>query len=90
MFNNAKKDLFLTEAKNIYKEVSKKYISETMRGNKVSNISNSNNKLDLESNNLKYNIKLNNDGSIKKFEVSNGTYCISGNFNNLRDRKSVV
>ena len=85
MFNNAKKDLFLTEAKNIYKEVSKKYISETMRGNKVSNISNSNNKLDLESNNLKYNIKLNNDGSIKKFEVSNGTYCISGNFNNLSE-----
>ena len=85
MFNNAKKDLFLTEAKNIYKEVSKKYISETMRGNKISNISNSNNKLDLESNNLKYNIKLNNDGSIKKFEVSNGTYCISGKFKNLSE-----
>ena len=85
MFNQAKKDMFLTEAKTIYKEISKKYISETMRGNKISIISNTNNKLDLESNNLKYKVKLNNDGSIKKFEVSNGTYCLSGEFNNLSD-----
>ena len=85
MFNQAKKDTFLTEAKTIYKEISKKYISETMKGNKISIISNTNNKLDLESNNLKYKVKLNNDGSIKKFEVSNGNYCISGKFNNLSD-----
>ena len=85
MFNQAKKDTFLTESKNIYKEISKKYISETMRGNKINNISNTNNKLDLESNNLKYNVKLNNDGSIKEFEVSNGTYCLSGKFNNLSE-----
>ena len=85
MFNQAKKDTFLTEAKTIYKEISKKYISETMKGNKINIISNTNNKLDLESNNLKYNIKLNNDGSIKEFEVSNGTYCLSGKFNNLSE-----
>ena len=85
MFNQAKKDTFLTEAKTIYKEISKKYISETMRGNKISIISNTNNKLDLESNNLKYKVKLNNDGSIEKFEVSNENYCISGKFNNLSD-----
>ena len=85
MFNQAKKDTFLTEAKTIYKEISKKYISETMRGNKISIISNTNNKLDLESNDLKYKVKLKNDGSIKKFEVSNENYCISGKFNNLSD-----
>ena len=85
MFNQAKKDTFLTEAKTVYKEISKKYISETMRGNKISIISNDNNKLELESNDLKYKIKLKNDGSIKKFEVSNGNYCISGKFNNLSD-----
>ena len=85
MFNQAKKDTFLTEAKTIYKEISKKYISETMRGNKISIVSNDNNKLELESNDLKYKVKLNNDGSIKKFEVSNGNYCISGKFNNLSD-----
>ena len=83
MFNQAKKDVFLTDAKNIYKEISKKYISENMKGNKISNISNNNNKLDMDTNDLKYNVKLNNDGSIKKFEVSNGNYCISGKFNNL-------
>ena len=85
MFNQAKKDTFLTESKNIYKEISKKYISETMKGNKINIISNTNNQLDLESNNLKYNIKLKGDGSIKKFQVSNGTYCLSGKFNNLSD-----
>ena len=85
MFNQAKKDTFLTEAKTIYKEISKKYISEAMKGNKISDISNDNNKLELESNALKYNVKLNDDGSIKKFEVSNGNYCISGKFNNLSD-----
>ena len=85
MFNQAKKDTFLTEAKTIYKEISKKYISEAMKGNKISDISNDNNKLELESNALKYNVKLNDDGSIKKFEVSNGTYCLSGKFNNLSD-----
>ena len=85
MFNQAKKDTFLTEAKTIYKEISKKYISETMRGNKISIISNDNNKLELESNDLKYKVKLKNDGSIKKFEVSNENYCISGKFNNLSD-----
>ena len=85
MFNQAKKDTFLTEAKTIYKEISKKYISEAMKGNRISDISNDNNKLELESNALKYNVKLNDDGSIKKFEVSNGTYCLSGEFNNLSD-----
>ena len=85
MFNQAKKDTFLTEAKTVYKEISKKYISETMRGNKISIISNDNNKLELESNDLKYKVKLKNDGSIKKFEVSNENYCISGKFNNLSD-----
>ena len=85
MFNEAKKDTFLTETKNIYKEISKKYINETMRGNKITNISNTNNKLDLESDNLKYNIKLDNFGNIKKFQVSNDTYCISGKFNNLSE-----
>ena len=83
MFNNAKKDIFLTEAKNIYKEVTKKYINETMRGNKISTISNTNNKLDLESNDLTYDIKLSNEGKIKSFQVDDGTYCIAGKFKNL-------
>ncbi len=85
MFNQAKKDVFLTEVKTIYKEVSKKYISENMKGNKVNNISNSSNKLDLDSNNLDYNIKLDSKGNIKDFQVSNDTYCLSGKFKNLSE-----
>ncbi len=83
MFNKAKKDIFLTEAKTIYKEVSKKYITESMKGNKVRSISNSNNKLDLESNDLVYNVKLDSKGNIRSFQVSNDTYCLSGKFNSL-------
>ena len=85
MFNKAKKDVFLTDAKNIYKEISKKYITENMRGNNINAISNDNNKLDMDTNDLKYNVKLDNKGNIKSFEVSNDTYCISGKFNNLNE-----
>ena len=83
MFNKAKKDSFLNDARNIYKEVTKKYITESMRGNNINVISNDNNKLDMDTNDLKYNVKLDSKGNIKSFEVSNDTYCISGKFNNL-------
>ena len=85
MFNNAKKDIFLTETKNVYKEISKKYISESMRGNKISTISNTNNKLDIESNGLTYKIKLDSKGVVKSFQVSNDTYCISGAFKSINE-----
>ena len=85
MFNNAKKDIFLTEAKNVYKEVANKYIMESMKGNRISSITNSKNKLDIESNDIKYNIKLNDDGSIKSFQVGNDSYCISGNYKDLSE-----
>lgn len=83
MFNKAKKDVFLTDAKNVYKEISKKYISESMRGNNISSISNDNNKLDMDTSDLKYSVKLDSKGNITDFQVSNDTYCISGKFNNL-------
>lgn len=85
MFNNAKKDIFLTEVKNVYKEVANKYIMELMKGNRISSITNSKNKLDIESNDIKYNIKLNDDGSIKTFQVGNDSYCISGNYKDLSE-----
>ena len=85
MYNRAKKELFLTEAKTIYKETSKKYISETMRGNKITKISSDGNKLNLESNGMEYSIRLDSNGIIKYFFVSNGTYCISGRYNNLSE-----
>ena len=85
MYNRAKKELFLTEAKTVYKEVSKKYISENMRGNKLTNISSKGNKLDLEVNGLTYNVRLDSKGNAEFFYVSNGTYCLSGKINNLSE-----
>ncbi len=78
MFNQAKKDTFLTEAKNIYKEISKKYISENMKGNKLTYISSEDDtKLDMSDGGIQYCILLNDDGSVKKMKVSNGTYVIT-------------
>ena len=84
MFNNAKKDIFLTEAKTIYKEVSRKYLTESMKGNSISEISNSNNKLDMETD-LTYNITLNSDGKVNHFQAGNDDYCISGNYSDMND-----
>ena len=56
MFNNAKKDLFFTEAKNVFKESAKKYISDNMHSSKEENTyckskTDSKNPLDMDSNN---------------------------------------
>ena len=52
MFNRAKKELFLTEAKNVYREVAKKYTTESMRGNNATTISNDTNSLQLSTSSL--------------------------------------
>ena len=77
MYNNAKKNTFLTEAKTVYSEVSKKYISESMKGNKLSYISSEDNtKLDMTGNKLKYCIKLDNNGKITAMKVGNDNYYL--------------
>ena len=75
MFNDSKKNSFLTEAKTLYSEVSKKYISETMKGNKLTYISSEDNtKLEMTGRDLQYCVLLNNDGSVKSMKVSNGEW----------------
>ena len=75
MFNDAKKNSFLTETKTIYSEVSKKYISETMKGNKLTYISSQDDtKLEMTGRNLQYCVLLNTDGSVKSMKVSNGEW----------------
>ena len=90
MYNDSKKNSFLTEAKTVYSEVSKKYISESMKGNKLSYISSEDNtKLDMTGKNLQYCVLLNTDGSVKSMKVSNGTWIaeLSGN-KKITDLKS--
>ena len=75
MFNDSKKNSFLTETKTIYSEVSKKYISESMKGNKLTYVSSEDDtKLDMTGKGLKYCVLLNADGSVKSMKVSNGEW----------------
>ena len=75
MFNDSKKNSFLTEAKTVYSEVSKKYISESMKGNKLTYVSSEDDtKLDMTGKGLKYCVLLNADGSVKSMKVSNGEW----------------
>ena len=75
MFNDAKKNSFLTEAKTVYSEVSKKYISESMKGNKLTYISSKDDtKLEMTGRDLQYCVLLNTDGSVKSMKVSNGEW----------------
>ena len=86
LYNNAKKNTFLTEAKTIYKEAANKYITESMKGNKVSYISSTKNSLDLNgSKDIEYKISLNNDGSIRRFQVKNNSYCINGKYSDANE-----
>jgi prepilin-type N-terminal cleavage/methylation domain-containing protein len=79
MYNDSKKNSFMTEAQNLAKEVSSKYINESMKENKVTVISNKQNPLDMTGRELEYNFELDSQGKIKNMIVSNGTYCISTN-----------
>ena len=75
MFNDSKKNSFLTEAKTVYSEVSKKYKSESMKGNKLTYVSSEDDtKLDMTGKSLKYCVLLNADGSVKSMKVSNGEW----------------
>ena len=86
LYNDAKKNSFLTEAKTIYKEAANKYITESMKGNKVNYISSTKNSLELNgSKDIEYKISLNNDGSIRRFQVKNNSYCINGKYNDANE-----
>ena len=75
LYNNAKKNSFITETKTIYSEVSKKYISESMKGNKLSYVSSEDDtKLEMTGRDLQYCVLLNTDGSVKSMKVSNGEW----------------
>ena len=77
LYNDAKKNSFLTETKTVYKEATNKYISENMKGNKVSYINSENNtKLEMTGNKLKYCVLLNSDGSVNSLVTSNNNYYI--------------
>ena len=78
MFNNAKKDLFLTEAKNVFKESTKKYISDNMHNSNEGNIyckseTDSKNPLDMDIGDTYYYIEKDSTGKTIKFVVWNSS-----------------
>ena len=86
LYNEAKKKTFLNDVKTIYKEVSKKYLIDGIKNNNIERInSNGDNKLNLESNNLTYDIKIDRKGTIEYIMVSNDNYCIEGKYKSIND-----
>ena len=78
MFNNAKKDLFLTEAKNVFKESASKYISDNMHNSNEENIyckseTDSKNPLDMDLGDTYYYIEKDKTGKTIKFVVWNSS-----------------
>ncbi len=76
MFNQAKEDVFLTEAKNIFKESTSKYITDNMHNSKEGNVyckseTDSKNPLDIESSDTYYYIEKDSMGKTIKFVVWN-------------------
>ncbi len=77
MYNTSKKNIFLVEAKEIYGEVSKKYISESLKGNKLSYVnSEDNTKLEMTGNELKYCIQVDVKGKITAMKIGNNNYYL--------------
>ena len=78
MFNKAKKDTFLTEAKNIFKESASKYISDNMHNSNEGNIyckseTDSKNPLDMDIGNTYYYIEKDGTGKTIKFVAWNSS-----------------
>ena len=85
MYNKAQKETFLTEAKKVYSEAEKKYISSSITGKTVKVInSKDDSKLDMTGEKLQYCVILNNNGKVTDMKVSNGKLVAS-----LTDGKSV-
>ena len=81
LYNNAKKNAFLTEVKTLSKEVTNKYIKEFTKGKRIKSVSNKNNSLALNGRELDYYFNLDDDGSLLSIYVSDGNYCVSSSKN---------
>lgn len=77
LYNKSKKEIFVTEVKNVYKKAEETYISSKLNNKPIYRInSEDNSKLDMSGKKLKYCIILNNDGKILFLNASDGKYNI--------------
>ena len=86
MYNKAQKETFLTEAKKVYSESEKKFISNSI-SNKQTKIINSEDstKLDMTGKKLQYCVILNSSGKVTDMKVSNGKWIASLNGKAVED-----
>ncbi|MGM9877992.1 MAG: BspA family leucine-rich repeat surface protein [Bacilli bacterium] len=88
LFNNPKKDTFLTEVKTIFDETKKKYISESKKGNTITTISSKDaSKLDINGSDLDYCVILGEEGKVEKIAVGNKSFYVI--LNNVVDINSL-
>ena len=89
-FNEAKKQTFVTEAKKLYTEAGKKFMSSSISGSPVKVInSEDDSKLDMTGKKLQYCIILDNSGNVTSMKVSNGQWVASLNANEQIDDLSI-
>ena len=78
MYNRAQKQMFLAEAKKVYSESEKKYLTNAISGKNTKIInSEDGSKLDMTGNKLQYCVVLNSSGKVTDMKVSNGKWVAS-------------
>ncbi len=86
MYNRAQKQMFLTEAKKVYSEAEKKYLTNAISGKNTKIInSEDSSKLDMTGKKLQYCVVLNSGGKVTDMKVSNGKWVASLNGKALED-----
>ena len=86
MYNRAQKQTFLTEAKKVYSESEKKYLTNAISGKKTKIInSEDSSRLDMTGKKLQYCVILNNSGKVTDMKVSNGKWVASLNGKAIED-----
>ena len=86
MYNKAQKQMFLTEAKKVYSESEKKYLTNAISGKNTKIInSEDSSKLDMTGKKLQYCVILNSSGKVTDMKVSNGKWVASLNGKAIED-----
>ena len=86
MYNRAQKQMFLTEAKKVYSEAEKKYLTNAISGKNTKVInSEDSSKLDMTGKKLQYCVVLNSSGNVTDMKVSNGKWVASLNGKTIED-----
>lgn len=88
IFNNARKEVFLNEARTVFKEGNKKIATSSYEEGKITSISSKNNDLDINKDGYVYRIKYDNEGNVTDFRVSSKDFCIRGSFSDINDLTS--